>query len=59
MHTENPTQYCGLTATPESQMRQNTERGVDVEALSNIPISNPVTKDDDVLMKDTQFNVSR
>jgi len=40
-------------------MCQNTERGVDVEALSNIQISNPVTKDDDILMKDTQFNVSR
>lgn len=59
MHTENLTQYCNLKATPQSQMCQNTERGVAVEALSNAQISNPVTKGDDILMKDTQFSVSR
>lgn len=40
-------------------MCQNTKKGVDIEALPNIQISNPVTKGDDILMKDTQFNVSR
>lgn len=52
-------QYCGLKATPQSQMSSYTERGVDVETLSDIQISNLVIRGGDILMKDTQFNVSR
>lgn len=59
MHIENLMQYCGLKATPQSQMSSYTERGVDVETLSDIQISNLVIRGGDILMKDTQFNVSR